>query len=163
MTPFGKKMSISITSAGTYGWSSNEQGYFYSEVDPNKKAWLPIPSVFLEIWNELLPHAREPDSLLLNIYKEKTKLGLHQDLDEQDFSQPILSLSFGFPAKFVYVPPSDEFEQKRKRSVKLFSGDALVMCKESRKIFHGVESIETQPNAIDGLSCRLNVTMRVSH
>lgn len=162
MTPFGKRMSISITSAGTYGWSSDENKYFYSEVDPQGKTWLPIPEIFLDIWAELLPQARKPDSLLLNIYKSNTKLGLHQDLDEKDFSQPILSLSFGFPANFAYLIFSNS-KQRKRHSLKLHSGDVLVMSEESRNLFHGVESIETQPNSVDGLNCRLNVTMRVSH
>ena len=99
-TPRGQKMSVRMTSAGRVGWVSDRRGYRYEERHPSGVNWPAIPDSILGIWRELSESARDPDCCLINFYGEGARMGLHQDKDEQDFSQPVLSISLGDEALF---------------------------------------------------------------
>ncbi|MCR9113882.1 MAG: alpha-ketoglutarate-dependent dioxygenase AlkB, partial [Rhodobacteraceae bacterium] len=95
MTPYGKPMSVCMTSAGKYGWVSDRRGYRYATQHPSGVPWPPIPETVLSIWSDLVSDARAPDCCLINYYGEAARMGLHQDRDEADFSWPVLSVSLG--------------------------------------------------------------------
>lgn len=157
-TPGGRKMSVRMTAAGQFGWVSDRKGYRYDPVQPDGRAWPAIPDRILALWQELLPKARLPECCLVNYYAEATKMGLHQDRDEGDFDQPVLSISLGDEALFRV---GGQDRRDRTKSVWLRSGDVAILQGPSRLAYHGIDRIKfgSSPLLKDG--GRLNITLRV--
>ncbi|NMW25846.1 DNA oxidative demethylase AlkB, partial [Rhodanobacter denitrificans] len=107
VTPGGFRMSVAMTNAGSLGWVSHRRGYRYDPIDPDSgKPWPPMPPVFLQLAATAAAHAGfagfVPDACLVNRYEAGTRLSLHQDRDEHDLGQPIVSVSLGIPAVFLF-------------------------------------------------------------
>ncbi len=107
LTPGGFKMSVAMTNCGQYGWVSDRKGYRYAAIDPlTARAWPAMPPSFLALATAAAALAGfaqfEPDACLINRYEPKAKMSLHQDKDEQDFDAPIVSVSLGMPAIFLF-------------------------------------------------------------
>jgi alkylated DNA repair protein (DNA oxidative demethylase) len=100
VTRWGKAMSVAMTSAGRWGWVSDRRGYRYEPRHPEGQPWPPIPASVLAIWGAVAPGARAPECCLVNLYRGGARMGLHQDRDEADFSQPVVSVSLGDEALF---------------------------------------------------------------
>ncbi|NNU79023.1 alpha-ketoglutarate-dependent dioxygenase AlkB [Halovulum dunhuangense] len=158
LTPWGKPMRVRMTSLGRFGWYSDRKGYRYVERHPSGVAWPPIPPAVLAIWDQAAPGARAPECCLVNYYAEKAAMGLHQDRDEADMSQPVVSLSLGDPALFRVGglergAPTTSFD--------LESGDVLVMSGAARRVFHGVDRIRFGRSSLLKGGGRINLTLRV--
>lgn len=161
-TPGGKQMSIKITNCGEFGWYTDSKGYRYTKIDPkNNKPWIKMPSILKDLAIEsakLTGYMNfEPNCCLLNRYEVGSKLSLHQDTDEKDFSQPIVSFSFGLPANFLFGG------QNRKDQVNKYlleNGDVLVFGGQDRMRFHGVEEIKLAPQNGKIGDIRINLTFR---
>lgn len=165
ITPGGKAMSVATTSCGDLGWVSDSRGYRYSATDPQTSIpWPRTP----ERWLELAARATQiaglsstgaPDACLINRYAPGARLSLHQDRDERDFGAPIISISLGLPAVFLWGGDkrSDPY-----RTLPLTHGDVLLWGGADRLRFHGVRPVaQGLPQAADEQSAfRFNITMR---
>jgi len=157
-TPGGKTMSVAQTSLGRYGWVSDRTGYRYDERHPlTDEAWPPMPDEVLALWDRFAGAAVPPDSCLINLYREGSKMGLHQDMDEADRDTPVLSISLGDTAVFRLggLNRSDPT-----RSFRLASGDVCLLAGESRRAFHGVDRILPGSSRLIPGGGRINLTLR---
>jgi DNA oxidative demethylase len=154
----GKPMSVRMTNCGPLGWVTDERGYRYQTTHPVTGApWPPIPEILLNAWRELARYAHLPQACLVNVYGPDARMGLHQDRDEEDFAAPVVSLSLGDACLFRVGG------QKRNdptRSLKLASGDAIVLGGASRLAFHGVDRIMPGTSTLLIEGGRINVTLR---
>lgn len=158
VTPSGRKMSVRMTSAGRFGWVSDRSGYRYSGTHPDGQSWPDIPKEILDIWDCVVPESRDPECCLINFYDGDAKMGLHQDRDEVDFDQPVVSVSLGDDALFRV----GNLERGGKtESVWLTSGDVIVMRGQSRLLHHGVDRIKTGSSRLLSKGGRINLTLRV--
>lgn len=157
-TPWGKPMSVRMTSAGRCGWVSDRGGYRYAERHPSGAAWPPIPARVLTIWRDLCASGRDPDCCLVNFYGEGARMGLHRDADEGDFSWPVLSISLGDPATFRIGGLS---RTDPTRSVPLESGDVVILGGAARLAYHGIDRIRFGASDLLPQGGRINVTCRV--
>ncbi len=157
-TPFGKPMTVRMTSAGKYGWYSDRSGYSYVPTHPAGKAWPAIPDRVLAIWRDLVSKARDPDCCLINFYSEGARMGMHQDRDEADFKWPVLSLSLGDEGMFRI---GNTTRGGKTESIWLQSGDVVVMGGEARLTYHGVDRIKFGSSALLPKGGRINLTCRV--
>lgn len=161
VTPGGFEMSVAMTNCGTLGWTSDRRGYRYSAVDPlSGQPWPAMPPAFAQLAASAAEVAGfpdfRPDACLINRYAPGTRLTLHQDKDERDFSQPIVSVSLGLPATFIFggLQRSD-----RARRLPLQHGDVAVWGGEDRLRYHGVLPLrEGQHPALGNV--RINLTFR---
>ncbi|RQO62478.1 DNA oxidative demethylase AlkB [Paucibacter sp. KBW04] len=140
LTPGGKLMAVWMTNCGPLGWVSDRRGYRYQAQDPvSGRPWPALPAAFAELAQQAAERAGfprfEPDACLINRYLPGTRLSLHQDRDEQDFSQPIVSVSLGLPAVFLFGGLSRGDKTER---LDLQHGDVLVWGGPARLRFHGV-------------------------
>ncbi len=158
MTPYGRPMSVRMTSAGRVGWVSDRRGYRYSETHPRGTPWPPIPESVLAIWRAVVPGARDPECCLINCYPEGAKMGLHQDRDEADFTQPVVSISLGDDGRFRI---GNETRGGTTQSLWLRSGDVLVMGGAARLLYHGLDRIAPATSTLLPQGGRLNLTLRV--
>ncbi|WP_339108503.1 alpha-ketoglutarate-dependent dioxygenase AlkB [Thioclava sp. GXIMD4216] len=157
-TPSGATMSVRMTSAGQWGWMSDLQGYRYAPRHPQGSDWPPIPPVLTALWAELVPQARPPETCLLNYYGPEAKMGMHQDRDEGDLSQPVVSVSLGDEALFRI---GNLERGGRTESLWLRSGDVVVMEGAARLRYHGVDRIAAGTSLLLKQPGRINLTMRV--
>ena len=157
-TPYGKPMSVRMTSAGSLGWYSDRTGYRYAERHPSGAAWPPIPISVLDMWRALTGHTRQPDCCLINFYGEGARMGMHQDKDEQDFSWPVLSVSLGDAGLFRI---GNTTRGGKTESLWLDSGDVVVMGGEARLTYHGVDRIRFGSSSLLPKGGRINLTCRV--
>jgi len=139
-TPGGLRMAVALSNCGTLGWVSDAQGYRYSRSDPlTGQPWPALPPILLTLANRAAAMAGfdgfTPDACLINHYLPGTRLSLHQDRDEHDFGQPIVSLSLGLPAVFLFGGLQRADKTQR---IALSHGDVLVWGGEDRLRFHGV-------------------------
>lgn len=162
-TAGGYTMSAAITSCGNLGWVSDRQGYRYSTHDPqSKKPWPAMPNVLREFATKAATDAGydnfHPDACLINRYAPGAKMSLHQDRHERDYNAPIVSISLGVQATFLFGG-----EQRSDQTVKvpLAHGDVVVWGGESRLKFHGVLPIKAGYHPMTGED-RLNITFRVA-
>jgi DNA oxidative demethylase len=160
-TPGGYRMSVAMTNCGLAGWTTDRSGYRYSKIDPETgAAWLPIPSLFQQLADSAAERAGfpgfKPDSCLINRYEPGAKLSLHQDRDEQSYDFPIVSVSLGLPAKFLFGGLT---RTERPRRFRLENGDVVVWGGPSRLAFHGVDKLADGEHPLTG-RCRLNLTFR---
>ncbi|HJU25375.1 MAG TPA: DNA oxidative demethylase AlkB, partial [Rhodanobacteraceae bacterium] len=140
VTPGGLRMSVAMSNCGALGWVSDRRGYRYSPHDPESgKPWPAMPRVFATLAVQAASQAGfadfAPDACLVNRYEPGAKLSLHQDRDERDFSQPIVSVSLGLPATFLFGGLRRSDKQLR---VPLVHGDVVAWGGASRMRYHGV-------------------------
>ncbi len=161
VTPGGFRMSVSMTNCGPYGWVTDRKGYRYSAVDPESGlAWPAMPAAFLELAGRAAEAAGfggyVPDACLINRYGVGAKMSLHQDRDEQDLRAPIVSVSLGLGAVFLFggLRRGDEV-----RRVGLAHGDVVVWGGESRMRYHGVMPVKPGVHPRVG-DARINLTFR---
>jgi alkylated DNA repair protein (DNA oxidative demethylase) len=161
ITPGGYRMSVSMTNCGPLGWVSNPRGYRYDPVDPlSGKTWPPMPEIFQRLAASAAAEVGfadyHPEACLINRYEPGAKLSLHQDRDENDRIAPIVSVSLGLPAVFLWggLKRAD-----RPRRIRLESGDVVVWGGPSRFIYHGVAPLAEGEHALTG-ACRINLTFR---
>jgi DNA oxidative demethylase len=154
----GKPFSVKMTNCGPLGWVSDIEGYRYQPMHPEARGpWPPIPPLVMQAWNTLSGYPHPPEACLVNYYAADTRMGLHQDKDEAEFSAPVVSLSLGDAALFRIggLKRSDP-----SRSFRLSSGDAVVLGGESRLAFHGVDRILNRTSALLVEGGRFNLTLR---
>jgi len=155
----GKPMSVRMTNCGPLGWFTDERGYRYQQHHPETGApWPPIPPMLIEAWQALAggyPHP--PEACLINVYGPEARMSLHQDRDEQDFAAPVVSLSLGDTCLFRIGGTS---RKDPTRSVRLASGDAVVLGGEARLAFHGVDRILPGTSTLLPEGGRINLTLR---
>ena len=163
VTPRGKSMSVKMTNCGTTGWVSDRRGYRYEEKDPvTAKKWPVMPPGFVAIAKRSAAVAGYPDYqpnvCLINRYEPGNSMGLHQDKDERDFSQPIVSVSLGLSINFKIGGLSRQGSTTR---TDLVHGDVLVFGGPARLAYHGVGKLREGEHPLTGKS-RFNLTFRVS-
>ncbi|MEX1220658.1 MAG: DNA oxidative demethylase AlkB [Idiomarina sp.] len=159
-TPGGKQMSALSTNCGELGWVSDRKGYRYQARDPQtEQPWPALPQLLAELAHDAAAQAGyadfTPDSCLLNKYLPKASMGLHQDRDERDFSQPIVSISLGLPAQFLWggLKRSD-----RPQRLLLEHGDIVVWGAADRLRYHGIAPVKVSTST--PADHRLNLTLR---
>jgi alkylated DNA repair protein (DNA oxidative demethylase) len=160
-TPGGFTMSVAMTNCGRYGWVSSEQGYRYAERDPDTGIpWPAMPAVVLEVAQSAADAAGfpgfEPDACLVNRYEPGSRLTLHQDKDEQSFAEPIVSVSLGVAATFLF---GGVRRAERPARIVLEHGDVVVWGGPSRLRYHGVAPLKRAWHAFAGHT-RFNLTVR---
>src|SRR6476659_9293164 len=161
VTPAGYTMSVAMTNCGAAGWVTDRRGYRYDHEDPETgNPWPPMPDCFLDLAVAAATEAGypefRPDACLVNRYEPGARLTLHQDKNERDFANPIVSASLGLPATFQFGG------LKRKDPVKKFilrHGDVAVWGGASRLCYHGVSQLKEGHHAILG-RMRINLTFR---
>lgn len=158
MTPWGRPMSVAMTSAGRVGWVSGRGGYAYVDRHPSGADWPPIPPAALEVWRRVAGSSRDPECCLVNFYGPGARMGLHQDRDEADFSQPVVSISLGDDALFRM---GNATRGGRTESVWLSSGDVVVMGGDARLTYHGIDRIRPGSSTVVPGGGRVNLTLRV--
>lgn len=158
MTPYGRPMSVAMTSAGRFGWVSDRSGYRYAESHPDGQPWPDIPASILSIWERVSGSSREPECCLVNFYREGARMGMHQDRDEADFSEPVVSVSLGDDGLFRV---GNATRGGTTESVWLSSGDVVVMGGEARLLYHGVDRIRSGSSDLLSKGGRINLTLRV--
>ncbi|SOZ08949.1 DNA oxidative demethylase AlkB [Cupriavidus taiwanensis] len=161
VTPGGLKMSVAMTNCGACGWVSDARGYRYDAVDPlSGQAWPEMPASFRELAASAAEQAGfagfAPDACLINRYVPGTRLSLHQDRDERDFTAPIVSVSLGLPAVFLFGGMRRADKPQR---VRLAHGDVVVWGGPSRLAFHGVAPLADGDHPLLG-PLRINLTFR---
>ncbi|PVA07706.1 alpha-ketoglutarate-dependent dioxygenase AlkB family protein [Thalassorhabdomicrobium marinisediminis] len=158
MTPYGKPMSVRMTSAGRFGWVSDRSGYRYSPTHPNGQPWPKIPASVLDVWQAVSGSDREPECCLVNFYRDGARMGMHQDRDEADFGEPVVSISLGDDGMFRI---GNLTRGGKTESIWLQSGDVVVMGGEARKIYHGIDKTRPGSSSLLEGGGRLNLTLRV--
>ena len=154
----GKPFSVQMTNCGPLGWVSDVSGYRYQPTHPETgEPWPPIPAIVLGAWVALSGDPRPPEACLVNYYAPVTRMGLHQDKDEADFSAPFVSLSLGDDALFRV---GGTRRSDPTRSFRLRTGDALVLAGKARLAFHGVDRIIDGSSALLDDGGRFNLTLR---
>ncbi|QTN41385.1 DNA oxidative demethylase AlkB [Marinobacter salsuginis] len=160
-TPGGHSMSAAMSCCGNLGWVTDRQGYRYQSEDPESgKPWPAMPAVFRELAISAADTAGfegfEPDACLINRYQPGAKMGLHQDKDEEDFSQPIVSVSLGLPIVFQFGGLK---RSERPMRVPLGHGDVVVWGGPARMRYHGVLTLKAGEHPLTG-GYRYNLTFR---
>ncbi|WP_299700711.1 alpha-ketoglutarate-dependent dioxygenase AlkB [uncultured Tateyamaria sp.] len=157
-TPYGKPMSVRMTSAGAVGWYADHSGYRYAPKHPNGVDWPPIPDAVLELWHDMTGLERAPDCCLINYYGEGARMGMHQDKDEANFKWPVLSVSLGDAGLFRI---GNTTRGGKTESLWLESGDVVLMGDEARLTYHGVDRIRFGSSSLLPKGGRINLTCRV--
>ena len=155
------QMSVAMSNCGVTGWVSDRSGYRYDPVDPLRgAAWPAMPAVFQLVACQAAAAMGfpdfQPDACLINRYVPGTKLSLHQDRDEHDAVAPIVSVSLGIPAVFLWGGAS---RTTRPQRIALFHGDVVVWGGPSRMTFHGVDTVPVAAHPLTG-QVRYNLTFR---
>jgi alkylated DNA repair protein (DNA oxidative demethylase) len=161
VVPGGRTMSVAMTNCGRVGWVSDRSGYRYDPVDPDTGSpWPPMPAAFLDLAGRAAAEGGfagyDPDACLINRYAAGAKLGLHQDRDEQDSWSPIVSVSLGLPAVFLWGGKKRGDPVRRMR---VESGDVAVWGGPARFVYHGVAPLKAGEHPLTG-EVRLNLTFR---
>ena len=160
-TPGGHQMSVAMTNCGSLGWVSDRTGYRYDAVDPDSgQPWPEMPPIFRELAGQAAAQAGfagfRPEACLVNRYEPGTRLSLHQDRDEKNYDAPIVSVSLGLPATFLWGGLKRADKTARYR---LEHGDVAVWGGPSRLVFHGVAPLTDGEHALLGRQ-RINLTFR---
>jgi DNA oxidative demethylase len=161
VTPGGFRMSVAMTNCGALGWVTDRKGYHYASTDPETgDPWPEMPKVFLDLAQQSARKAGypdfTPDACLINRYEPGARLTLHQDKNENDFDQPIVSVSLGLPAIFLFGG-LERSEKTIRMSVA--HGDVLVWGGPARLRYHGVKQLKNGTHPLTG-SYRFNLTFR---
>ena len=160
-TPGGRSMSVAMINCGAVGWVTDRSGYRYDPIDPGSgRLWPQMPAVFADLARGAAAAAGfaefAPDGCLINRYVAGSRLSLHQDKDERDFSSPIVSVSLGLPALFLW---GGQNRADRPRRVPLEHGDVVVWGGPVRLAFHGVNPLAGGNHPLTG-AVRYNLTFR---
>lgn len=160
-TPWGRFMSVAMTNCGSLGWVSDKKGYRYEACDPESgKKWPDMPNVLMQLAQDAAKEAGydnfTPDSCLINCYVPGTKLSLHQDKDEVDFSAPIVSVSLGLSATFLFGGLK---RQDPTQKIQLHHGDVVVFGGQSRLVHHGIAPLKKGNHPLLA-ERRINLTFR---
>lgn len=159
VTPRGQAMSVQMSAAGAYGWVSDRRGYRYEARHPVTGApWPAIPPIALALWAEVAPQARAPECCLINVYRSGARMGLHQDRDEADFAQPVLSVSLGDAALFRVGGAQ---RGGKTASHWLKSGDVALLAGPARLAYHGIDRVRDGSSSLIDGGGRINLTLRV--
>ncbi|WP_370322924.1 alpha-ketoglutarate-dependent dioxygenase AlkB [Oricola sp.] len=155
----GKEMSVRMTNCGSLGWvTDKDRGYRYQTMHPlTGKPWPPIPDMLLKLWEEFSGYLHPPEACVVNFYRDSAKMGLHQDRDEEDFDAPVLSVSLGDTCLFRI---GETTRSGRTVSLKLDSGDVIVLGGAGRLCYHGVDRIYPATSALLKNGGRINLTLR---
>jgi alkylated DNA repair protein (DNA oxidative demethylase) len=161
ITPGGLQMSVAMTNCGRAGWVTDRRGYRYEPADPmSGRIWPPIPGSFRELATRAANAAGfagfAPDACLVNRYEPGTRLSLHRDENERDLTAPIVSVSLGLPAVFLFGGMSRGDRPKR---IPLESGDVVAWGGPARLTYHGVLALADGEHPLTG-RCRINLTLR---
>jgi alkylated DNA repair protein (DNA oxidative demethylase) len=161
VTPGGFRMSVAMTNCGALGWVTDRKGYRYASTDPETgEPWPEMPKVFLDLARQSATKAGysdfTPDACLINRYEPGARLTLHQDKNENDFGQPIVSVSLGLPAIFLFGG-LERSEKTIRMSVA--HGDVLVWGGPARLRYHGVNPLKDGTHPLAG-PYRFNLTFR---
>ncbi len=161
ITPGGYKMSVAMTNCGPVGWTSDRNGYRYERADPTSGyTWPPLPEAFLDIAARAAVTAGyesfAPDVCLINRYTPGARLSLHQDNDEADVTAPIISVSLGLPATFLFGGARRADKAIR---LSLHHGDVVIWGGPARLFFHGVAPLKDGVHPMAG-PFRYNLTLR---
>ena len=159
MPKTGKEMSVRMTNCGVLGWvTDKEGGYRYQAVHPvTRRPWPSIPQRLLELWQEVGDFPLLPEACLVNFYSDTAKMGLHQDRDEQNLNAPVVSVSLGDACLFRFGGTN---RNDKTQSIKLSSGDVIVLGGEGRMAFHGVDRIYPGTSTLLKSTGRINLTLR---
>ena len=160
-TPGGHQMSVAMTNCGRAGWVTDRSGYRYDPLDPESgQAWPAMPPALSRLAAEAAGEVGfkdfVPDVCLINRYEPGARMSLHQDRDELDFAAPIVSVSLGLPAIFLF---GGSKRSDRTRRFRLQHGDVVVWGGASRLFFHGVAPLADGEHAVLGRQ-RINLTFR---
>jgi DNA oxidative demethylase len=160
-TPGGGRTSVAMTNCGAVGWHSDADGYRYLERDPlTGRCWPPLPSSFRDLALQAVRMAGfagfDPDCCLVNRYEVGTQMGTHRDFDEKDLGQPIVSVSIGLPATFLWYGAS---RRGAKVEVPLSDGDVVVWGGRARAGYHAVRRLRPDRSGIEP-PLRYNLTFR---
>jgi alkylated DNA repair protein (DNA oxidative demethylase) len=161
VTPGGFRMSVAMTNCGQAGWVSDAKGYRYDARDPETGLlWPAMPASFSQLAAGAAREAGypgfQPDACLINRYEPGARLTLHQDRNERDYTAPIVSVSLGLPAVFLFGGAT---RKERPRRMRLESGDIVVWGGATRLAYHGIASLKDGEHPLTG-RCRLNLTFR---
>jgi alkylated DNA repair protein (DNA oxidative demethylase) len=161
ITPGGYRMSVSMTCCGSFGWVSEQSGYRYHPIDPESgQPWPPMPGIFVSLARHAAAEAGfddfMPDACLINCYEPGARLSLHQDRHERDIAAPIVSVSLGLPAIFLFGGMQRNDRTQRYR---LAHGDVAVWGGPARFAFHGIAPLEDGHHPMLGRK-RINITFR---
>jgi len=161
VTPGGFRMSVAMTNCGALGWVSDRRGYRYDAIDPERTCrWPSMPASFLTVARQAAAEAGfrsfEPDACLINRYEVGARLTVHQDRNERDIDHPIVSVSLGLPAVFLFggTKRGDKIQR-----VALAHGDVVVWGGPARLNHHGVLALKDGQHPLTG-RCRINLTLR---
>ncbi len=161
VTPGGKRMSVAMTNCGAQGWITDARGYRYTTADPDSGLpWPKMPALFANVAASAAAAAGyrdfTPDACLINCYEPGARLTLHQDTDEADLHAPIVSVSLGLPAKFLF---GGLLRTDRVQRIMLEHGDVCVWGGPSRLAYHGIDTLKDDAHPATG-RCRINLTFR---
>jgi len=161
ITPGGFQMSVAMTNCGSLGWVSDRTGYRYDAIDPTTgRPWPDMPPIFRELAGQAAAQAGfagfRPEACLVNCYEPGARLSLHQDRDEKNYDAPIVSMSLGLPATFLWGGSKRAVRPMRYR---LVHGDVVVWGGPSRLTFHGVAPLADGEHELLGRR-RINLTFR---
>lgn len=159
--PGGGAMSVAMTNCGEAGWIADAKGYRYSPVDPlSGRPWPPLPPLIADLAARAAALAGfadfVPDACLINRYEAGARMGLHQDRDERDLTQPIVSISLGMAAVFLWGGVKRQDPVSR---IAVNSGDVIVWGGPERLHYHGVAPLAKGAHPLTG-ACRINLTLR---
>jgi DNA oxidative demethylase len=158
MPKTGREFSIRMTNLGPLGWVSDRAGYRYQASHPVTGApWPPIPAQVMAVWQAVSNYPHPPEACLVNFYREGAKMGLHRDADEEDFAAPIVSISLGDTAVFRV---GGRERGGKTETLKLASGDVLVMGGPARLCYHGIDRVFTGTSTLLKDGGRINLTLR---
>ncbi|MAF06057.1 MULTISPECIES: DNA oxidative demethylase AlkB [unclassified Herbaspirillum] len=160
-TPGGFRMSVAMSNCGQFGWVTDRRGYRYQSLDPlSERDWPAMPEAFVALAARASAEAGfagfDPDACLINRYEPGARMSLHQDKNELDMDQPIVSVSLGLPATFLFGGMARTDKPQRMR---LESGDVVVWGGPARLAFHGVDPLRDGEHPLTR-RCRYNLTFR---
>ncbi len=160
-TPAGFRMSVAMSNCGALGWITDRKGYRYAGIDPHSGApWPAMPALFAQLAHRAAERAGfssfAADACLINRYEPGARMSLHQDKDETDLGEPIVSVSLGLPAMFLFGGSS---RSERPTRVSLMHGDVVVWGGAARLAYHGVLPMAAGEHPVTG-ACRINLTLR---
>jgi alkylated DNA repair protein (DNA oxidative demethylase) len=161
VTPWGQPMSVGMTNCGVAGWITDRSGYRYTATDPETgQAWPSMPEIFSHLAQDAAAQGGfnnfTPDACLINRYAPGARMSLHQDRNERDFAAPIVSVSLGLPAIFLWGGAARTDKASR---ITLENGDVLVWGGPARLYFHGIQPLKDGDHPLTGRA-RINLTFR---
>ncbi len=158
MPQSGRPFSVEMTNLGPLGWVSDRNGYRYQPTHPETgEPWPSMPAMILDIWRAIAGYPHDPEACLVNRYRAGARMGLHRDGDEEDFSAPVVSISLGDTAIFRIGGTE---RGGKTETIRLSSGDVLVMGGKSRLRYHGIDHVLPGTSILLKDGGRINLTLR---